>query len=46
MWNKLPKNLVEVKTIEDFKKALDKHWKDDPLKFDHLHERGRNEVEE
>ena len=46
MWNKLPKNVVEVKTIEDFKKALDKHWKDDPLKFDHLHERGRNEVEE
>ena len=29
LWNALPKNVAEAKTINEFKNALDDHWKDD-----------------
>ena len=44
IWNNLPQDVAEAETIEDFKKALDEYWEDDPLKFNHLHER-QTEVE-
>ena len=46
IWNNLPKSVVEVETIDDFKNALDKHWKDDPIKFNHLHGRESNQENE
>ena len=35
VWNNLPKNVVEVENVNMFKSALDKHWENDPHKFDH-----------
>ena len=35
IWNSLPKNVVNAKNINHFKKMLDEHWNHDPLKFDH-----------
>ena len=46
IWNNLPKDVAEAETIDDFKKALDEYWEDDPHKFNHLRERGQNEDEE
>ena len=40
------KKVVEAETIDAFKNALDEHWKDDPLKFDHLSLRRVTEEED
>ena len=45
-WNNLPKKVAEAETIEGFKNALDKLWENDPLKFNHLHARERDDYEE
>ena len=45
-WNNLPKKVVEAETIDAFKNALDEHWKDDPMKFDHLSLRRVTEEED
>ena len=34
-WNNLPADVVNAPTINSFKNRLDKHWGDDPSKFDH-----------
>ena len=36
-WNNLPANVVSAKSVNSFKNALDKHWKDEPSKYNHLH---------
>ena len=46
IWNNLPKNIVEAQTIENFKKSLDEHWDNDPIKFNHLYGREPNSDEE
>lgn len=46
IWNNLPRSVVEVGTIDEFKKALDHYWEDEPLKHDHLHGRKVNEDDE
>ena len=33
LWNNLPENIVNCETINSFKSAIDKRWKDVPLKF-------------
>ena len=33
-WNKLPKSVAECVTIDEFKVALDNHWKDEPSKYE------------
>ena len=35
IWNNLPKDVVDAKNINHFKKMLGEHWNHDPLKFDH-----------
>ena len=35
MWNELPAKVVDVKTLNSFKNALDKHWEEAPMKYDH-----------
>ena len=32
-WNSLPKEVVSAPTINRFKSALEKHWKEDPVRF-------------
>ena len=34
-WNNLPQSVVNCKTINTFKNALEKHWSDDPVKYDY-----------
>ena len=34
MWNRLPSEVVEANTMDQFKKRLDKHWKNAAFKFD------------
>lgn len=34
IWNNLPEYVVECRTINSFKTALEKAWKDDPIKYD------------
>ena len=46
IWNSLPKNVAEANTIDDFKRALDDLWQEDPCKFNHLHGRGTAESDE
>ena len=46
IWNNLPKDVVEVEIICEFKKALDKYWENDPCKFDHLHQRTQSATED
>jgi hypothetical protein len=29
-WNSLPQNIINSKTMDSFKRALDKHWSKDP----------------
>ena len=36
IWNNLPKGVVDAKTINNFKQKLDKAWKDNPTKFNHI----------
>ena len=36
-WNKLPKNVVEAKTIKVFKERLNEAWKTHPKRFDTRH---------
>ena len=39
IWNSLPADVVEAQSIIQFEKRLDKHWKDQEIKFDnHLAE--------
>ena len=33
IWNDLPRKVVDVKNVDNFKNALDKHWTDIPMKF-------------
>ena len=33
LWNSLPPEVVEAKSVNSFKSKLNKHWKDFPLKF-------------
>ena len=33
-WNSLPNVVVTANSVNSFKKALDRHWKDDPIKYD------------
>ena len=34
MWNSLPNVVVTANSVNSFKNALDRHWKDDPIKYD------------
>ena len=34
-WNDLPADIVKAATINGFKNKLDKHWEDEPSKFNH-----------
>ena len=34
-WNNLPREVVNATNVDSFKRKLDEHWKNDPLKFDH-----------
>ena len=34
-WNDLPADIVNAKTLNSFKNALDRHWEELPTKFDH-----------
>lgn len=33
-WNSLPQHIVDAPTLDSFKKRLDRHWENSPLKFD------------
>ena len=33
-WNSLPQSVVSADSINSFKNALDKHWKNNALKYD------------
>ena len=35
MWNTLPKDVVQSKSVRQFESALDEFWKSKPWKFDH-----------
>ena len=35
IWNSLPNDVVTAKSIDAFKRRLDKNWKDRPLIYDH-----------
>ena len=35
MWNNLPANVVAANSLNSFKNALDKHWMNEPSKYDH-----------
>ena len=37
MWNNLPANVVAANSLNSFKNALDKHWTNEPSKYDHQH---------
>ena len=37
-WNSLPADIVEAATINTFKNKLDKHWEDEPSKFNHQYD--------
>ena len=34
IWNRLPRKVVKVDTVLQFKIALDEHWKNHPMKYD------------
>ena len=38
VWNSLPSEAIECKTINSFKSAINKAWADDPLKYDIPHD--------
>ena len=40
VWNELPREVVDAKTLNSFKKQLDNAWKDLPSKYDHTSESG------
>ena len=33
MWNSLPKQIIETKTVNTFKSQLNNHWKNLEIKF-------------
>lgn len=35
-WNNLPSEVVNSKGLNSFKNSLDKHWENEPSKYDHL----------
>ena len=38
IWNSLPAHVVDAESLNPFKNALDKHWKKEPSKYDHLYD--------
>ena len=38
MWNSLPEDVVCSPNIDTFKRRLDRHWRSQPIKFDHTAE--------
>ena len=34
LWNSLPNDVVNVKTVKQFKIGLDKHWEHQDVKYD------------
>ena len=35
-WNTLPENVVTAPNINCFKSRLDRHWRNEPLKYDYM----------
>jgi hypothetical protein len=40
LWNSLPNNIVEAKTMFQFENRLDRHWENHPMKYDFTAEYG------
>ena len=44
VWNKLPSYVVDAKNINTFKNALDAHWENHLMCFDHSYREAREEI--
>ena len=38
VWNSLPESVVNAPTVDTFKRRLDRHWKNQPIKYDYTAE--------
>ena len=36
VWNSLPEEVVEAISVDEFKVELDKHWEDQPMKYNYM----------